>query len=136
MRRLPLLGWRNCGSRKRPRIGAARPVQRGRAAPAYERPAPPGPAPGAAVTLARPRLVPMRSPLPAPVRPRYAWLDWLSGSDPGLNRLRLAVQVVVTVGVAIAAEWIFVLATRALLLPTVGLPAQAVALVDLRNHGV
>jgi uncharacterized membrane protein YgaE (UPF0421/DUF939 family) len=78
----------------------------------------------------------MPSPLPPPHRPRYAWLDRVAGSDPGLNRLRLALQVLVSVGLALAADWVFVRHTRALLQPTAGLTAQAGVLVAGRNHAV
>ncbi len=53
-----------------------------------------------------------------------AWLDWLDSTDPGLMRLRMATEVVVAIGVVVAAEWIFVRATGALQTP---IPAHAPA---------
>ena len=35
---------------------------------------------------------------------RRAWLDWLDSTDPGLMRLRMATEVVVTIGIVVAAE--------------------------------
>ena len=67
-----------------------------------------------------------------------AWVDRLRGSDPGLLRLRNALQAVATIGVAMAAEWLFVHLTHALLIDTHGavLPAQQQALVDAQHHGL
>jgi uncharacterized membrane protein YgaE (UPF0421/DUF939 family) len=63
---------------------------------------------------------------PAPqARNRWrAWLDWLDSTDPGLMRLRMATEVVVAIGVVVAAEWVFVRATGALQTP---IPAHAPA---------
>jgi uncharacterized membrane protein YccC len=66
-----------------------------------------------------------------------AWLDWLAGTDPGLMRLRQAAETVFTIGVALAAERVFVLLTGALLLrvpagATAGLAAQLAA----TNHAL
>ena len=64
----------------------------------------------------------------SPVRKRRAaWLDWLAGTDPGLMRLRLATEVVCTIGVVLAAEWGFVRGTGALLLPVPARAPSAVA---------
>lgn len=63
------------------------------------------------------------------------WLDRFAGSDPGLNRLRLASQAVVSIGVAIAAEWVLVRQTGALQVPLPSSPAQAV-LVAALNHAL
>ncbi len=60
-------------------------------------------------------------------------LSRLLASDPGLNRLRLAVQAVVTIGAAMAAEWGFVLLTGAMQIDGAGLPAAVVA---AQHHGV
>ena len=60
-----------------------------------------------------PRLKPATS-VGTPERIRNQWVDALVGSDPGLNRLRLAAQSVLTIAAAIAGEWIFVHFTRAL----------------------
>src|SRR5580704_13372402 len=53
-----------------------------------------------------------------------ALLDWLDSTDPGLMRLRMATEVVVAIGVVVAAEWIFVRVTGALQTP---IPARAPA---------
>ena len=53
-----------------------------------------------------------------------AWLDWLDSTDPGLMRLRMATEVVVAIGIVVAAEWIFVRVTGALQTP---IPARAPA---------
>ena len=50
----------------------------------------------------------------APERTRNQWVDLLLSSDPGLNRLRAAAQSVLTIAVALGAEWIFVHLTGAL----------------------
>ena len=63
---------------------------------------------------------------PAP-RSKNRWralLDWLDSTDPGLMRLRMATEVVVAIGIVVAAEWIFVRATGALQTP---IPAHAPA---------
>jgi hypothetical protein len=62
----------------------------------------------------------------APARHERAWLGWLAGTDPGLMRLRMAAEIVITIGVVIAAEWIFVRTTGALQTP---IPAGAKAAV-------
>src|SRR5580693_6503633 len=51
-----------------------------------------------------------------------SWLDWLDSTDPGLMRLRMATEVVVAIGIVVAAEWDFVRATGALQTP---IPAHA-----------
>src|ERR1700690_2837712 len=50
----------------------------------------------------------------APPRIRNRWVDLLISSDPGLNRLRGAAQSVLTIAVALGAEWAFVRLTGAL----------------------
>jgi uncharacterized membrane protein YgaE (UPF0421/DUF939 family) len=57
---------------------------------------------------------------------RRSWLDWLDSTDPGLMRLRMATEVVVAIGIVVAAEWVFVRATGALQVP---IPAHAPAAV-------
>lgn len=57
--------------------------------------------------------------------PRGAWADRFVGSDPGLNRLRSALQSVVTIAVALAAEWLFVRLTHALQAPADGAKVSA-----------
>ena len=58
---------------------------------------------------------------PAPATSPRAWLtdavDRLVGSDPGLNRLRLALQAVLSVGVGLGLTYLFVRLTGALQLP-------------------
>jgi hypothetical protein len=73
----------------------------------------------------------------APVRHERAWLGWLAGSDPGLMRLRMAAEIVITIGVVIAAEWIFVRTTGALQtpIPAGAKPAVAAELWTL-NHAL
>jgi hypothetical protein len=55
-----------------------------------------------------------RGSVPPAARRRRAWLDWLDGTDPGLMRLQLATEITVTIGVVLAAEWLFVRGTGAL----------------------
>src|SRR3984885_9060626 len=50
----------------------------------------------------------------SPQRTRNRWVDLLVSSDPGLNRLRGAAQSVLTIAVALGAEWTFVHLTGAL----------------------
>ena len=67
------------------------------------------------------------------------WLDRFLGSDPGLNRLRTALQVVTTIGVAMLAEWAFVRATHALEIQVpagVPLPPQQATLIAAQHHGM
>lgn len=66
-----------------------------------------------------------------------AW-NRVIGSDPGLLRLRTALQAVITIGAAMAAEWLFVHLTHALLIDTHGavLPPQQQALVAAQHHGM
>ena len=73
----------------------------------------------------------------APARHERAWLGWLAGSDPGLMRLRMAAEIVITIGVVIAAEWIFVRTTGALQapIPAGAKPAVATELWTL-NHAL
>jgi uncharacterized membrane protein YgaE (UPF0421/DUF939 family) len=72
----------------------------------------------------------------APVRAWDRWADRFVGSDPGLNRLRAAVQSVLTIGIILAAEWLFVHFTHALQMTHgAGLPAAQAAEVAAANHG-
>jgi uncharacterized membrane protein YgaE (UPF0421/DUF939 family) len=79
----------------------------------------------------------------APVAPaspaerlRQRWLDRFLGSDPGLNRFRLALHSIITIGLAMGAEWLFVRTTHALQIQTHGavLPPARAALVAAANH--
>jgi uncharacterized membrane protein YgaE (UPF0421/DUF939 family) len=69
--------------------------------------------------------------IPAPFgrarRPRQEWLDRLVGSDPGLNRLRNASMSVLTIGLVLAAEWVFIHFTHALQIQTYGATLSAAA---------
>jgi uncharacterized membrane protein YccC len=69
---------------------------------------------------------------------RNDWVDRFVGSDPGLNRFRDALQSVLTVGLALLAEWLFVRFTHALLIEGHGtvLPAADVARAEAANHGL
>jgi uncharacterized membrane protein YccC len=66
------------------------------------------------------------------------WIDRLAGSDPGLNRLRMASQAVLAIGLALLAEYWFVHFTHALQIDTHGatLPAAQAAVVHAQHHGV
>jgi len=71
--------------------------------------------------------------------PRYQdWVDRFVGSDPGLNRFRMALQTVVTIGIALLAEYAFVHVTHALQIDSHGgsLPAAQQALIAAQHHGV
>jgi hypothetical protein len=65
------------------------------------------------------------------------WVDRFAGSDPGLNRLRIALQSVLTITVILAAEWLLVHFTHALQIRARGarLPAAQAAQVAAANHG-
>jgi hypothetical protein len=75
--------------------------------------------------------------LSSPAPRWHAWLDWLNGTDPGLMRLRMATEIVVAIGVALAAEWLFIRATGALQvpIPPKSPPAAAAGLWAL-NHAL
>jgi uncharacterized membrane protein YgaE (UPF0421/DUF939 family) len=82
-----------------------------------------------------------RAPSPPPVTGPPAvqtreWADRLVGSDPGLNRLRSALQAVVSIAVILGAEWIFVHFTHALQIQTHGakLSVAAAAQTGMANH--
>ncbi|HWF17489.1 MAG TPA: FUSC family protein [Acidimicrobiales bacterium] len=62
----------------------------------------------------QPGPTPLAAPAGSPERSRSRWVDLLISSDPGLNRLRGAAQSVLTIAVALAAEWTFVHLTGAL----------------------
>jgi uncharacterized membrane protein YccC len=71
-----------------------------------------------------------------PVRAWDRWIDHFAGSDPGLNRFRMALQSVLTIGLILAAEWLFVHSTHALQIQAhgAGLPAAQMAEVAAANH--
>jgi uncharacterized membrane protein YccC len=63
------------------------------------------------------------------------WVDLLVSSDPGLNRFRLAAQVVVSIAAALGAEWIFVHITGALQIQAGPMASAAQATkVVVANH--
>jgi hypothetical protein len=65
------------------------------------------------------------------------WVDRFLGSDPGLNRFRIALQSVLTIALILGAELLFVRLTHALQVPISrsGLPvAQAAALAGTNNE--
>lgn len=72
---------------------------------------------------------------PEPIWDR--WVDRFVGSDPGLNRFRMALQSVLTIAVILEAESLFVHFTHALQIQTHGarLPAAKAAEVAAANHG-
>src|ERR1700722_16795808 len=84
----------------------------------------------------------VRQPIPtlsasagAPERIRNRWVDFLVSSDPGLNRLRDAAQSVLTIAVALGAEWIFVHLTGALQIPSGATASVAAASkIAVANH--
>lgn len=73
-----------------------------------------------------------------PRRQPPEWLDRFIGSDPGLTRLRSALQAVVTIAAAMGAEWLFVHLTHALQIDTHGavLPPAQAALIAAQHHGL
>jgi uncharacterized membrane protein YgaE (UPF0421/DUF939 family) len=74
----------------------------------------------------------------AAVRIWDRWVDRVAGSDPGLNRFRMALQSVLTIAVILEAEWLFVHFTHALQIQanSARLPAGQAAQVALANHGL
>lgn len=81
---------------------------------------------------------PGRSALPAGQTrpPRFEWADRFLAADPGLNRLRMALQVVVSIAAALLAERLFVHLTGALQQPLAGVPAELAAKVAAGNHAM
>jgi uncharacterized membrane protein YgaE (UPF0421/DUF939 family) len=76
-------------------------------------------------------------PLPPSPRRRPAWLDWLDATDPGQLRLRMATEIVLAIGVVLAAEWLFVRATGALQVPIPPkTPPAAAAQLWMLNHAL
>ncbi|SNQ48817.1 conserved membrane hypothetical protein [Frankia canadensis] len=69
-------------------------------------------------------------------RLRERWAIRALGSDPGLNRFRMALHSVITIGLILVAEWLFVRATHALQIQTHGaaLPPAKAAMVAAANH--
>jgi Fusaric acid resistance protein-like len=66
---------------------------------------------------------------------RSRWVDLLVSSDPGLSRLRGAAQSVLTIAIALGAEWIFVRLTGALQIESAaGASVATAAQVAAANH--
>ena len=66
---------------------------------------------------------------------RSRWFDLLVSSDPGLNRLRAAAQSVLTIAIALGAEWAFVRLTGALQIESGATASVAMASkVATANH--
>ena len=69
------------------------------------------------------------------MRVRIEWADRLLSADPGLVRLRVALHGLLTVTLALAAEWLFVRLTHALQLPvTAASPPAENARTAAVNH--
>src|SRR6204780_3843681 len=74
-------------------------------------------------------------PAVAAARARDRWADLFAGSDPGLNRFRMALRSVLTIGVILVAERFFVDLTHALQIqPGAKLTAAQAAGVAAANH--
>jgi uncharacterized membrane protein YgaE (UPF0421/DUF939 family) len=88
------------------------------------------------VTTALPPVLEAGTPAGTGERVLGRWIDRFAGSDPGLNRFRMALQSVLTIAVTIGAEALFVYFTRALQIQThgVALPAAEAAKVAAANH--
>jgi uncharacterized membrane protein YccC len=69
-------------------------------------------------------------------RSAMEWMDRFAGSDPGLNRFRMALQCVLSIAAAIGGGWLFVHFTHALQTETHGaaLSAAQAATVAAGNH--
>jgi hypothetical protein len=84
--------------------------------------------------VGRPKLTPAAS-AGAPERIRNRWVDLLISSDPGFNRLRGAAQSVLTIAIALGAEWAFVHLTGALQIESGATASVAMASkVAAANH--
>ena len=66
----------------------------------------------------------------SPCRRTGSWLDGFVASDPGLNRFRAALLMLLTVGLALAGESVFLDITHALQIGTHGVPPPSVARVN------
>jgi hypothetical protein len=85
-------------------------------------------------TVRQPRPT-LAAPPSAPRRIRNRGVDLLISSDPGLNRLRGAAQSVLTIALALGAEWAFVHLTGALQIPSrATASAAAASQVAAANH--
>ena len=74
-------------------------------------------------------------PAVAAARVRDRWADRFAGSDPGLNRFRMALRSVLTIGAILAAERLFVNLTHALQTqPAAKLTTAQAAQVAAANH--
>jgi uncharacterized membrane protein YgaE (UPF0421/DUF939 family) len=64
-------------------------------------------------------------------------LDWLDATDPGQLRLRMAIEIVLAIGVVLAAEWLFIRLTGALQVPIpANAPAATAAELWTLNHAL
>jgi hypothetical protein len=88
------------------------------------------------VTTARPPALEAGAPIGTWERILGRWIDRFAGSDPGLNRFRMALLSVLTIAVILGAEALFVYFTRALQIQADGaaLPAAEAAKVAAANH--
>jgi uncharacterized membrane protein YgaE (UPF0421/DUF939 family) len=82
---------------------------------------------------------PSATATPGDVRVRFwvRWVDRFVGSDPGLNRFRMALLPVLTIGIAVAAEGLFVHLTQALYIHTphaAVIPAPVAAKAAVADH--
>jgi uncharacterized membrane protein YccC len=77
-----------------------------------------------------------RSAVPRSPLGRGEWVDRFLGSDPGLNRLRNALQCVLTVAVVLEAQWLFVHFTGAMqtTAPARSVSPSVAARLALANH--
>ncbi|HYZ55551.1 MAG TPA: carboxypeptidase regulatory-like domain-containing protein [Streptosporangiaceae bacterium] len=87
-------------------------------------------------TTARPPIPEAGALIGAPGQIPGRWIDRFAGSDPGLNRLRMALLTVLTIAAILVAEALFVHFTHALQIQTRGaaLPAAEAAKVAAANH--
>lgn len=81
------------------------------------------------------------APSASPVSPAGStvrrWVDQFLGSDPGLNRLRMALQSVISIAAILGAEALFVHLTHALQIQVpagIPLPPAKAAMIAVANH--
>ena len=72
-----------------------------------------------------------------PARRRRVLLDWLDSTDPGMMRLRMATDIVVSIGLVLLAEYVFVRTTGALQTPVpAGATKVAATEIATVNHAL
>ena len=72
-----------------------------------------------------------------PARRRRVLLDWLDSTDPGMMRLRMATDIVVSIGLVLLAEYVFVRTTGALQTPVpAGATKAAATEIATVNHAL